>query len=103
MELETVSVVLDGAIGSYDKPYSYFVPNELESKAKKGCRVTVPFGNGNTKKQGLIIDYGFSAYNPKIKYIISVNDEHPILNDEMLSLCLFMKERLFCTYFDGKR
>ena len=101
MELETVSVVLDGAIGSYDKPYSYFVPNELESKAKKGCRVTVPFGNGNTKKQGLIIDYGFSAYNPKIKYIISVNDEHPILNDEMLSLCLFMKERLFCTYFDA--
>lgn len=101
MELETVSVVLDGAIGSYDKPYSYFVPKELESKAKKGCRVTVPFGNGNTKKQGLIIDYGFSDYNPKIKYIISVNDEHPILNDEMLGLCLFMKERLFCTYFDA--
>ena len=100
MERKTVSVVLDGAVGSYDKPYSYFVPEDLLGIAKKGCRVTVPFGNGNIKKQGLIIDEGFSD-NEKIKYIISVNDEKPILDDEMLRLCLFMKERLFCTYFDA--
>ena len=100
MERKTVSVVLDGAVGSYDKPYSYFVPENLLGIAKKGCRVTVPFGNGNTKKQGLIIDEGFSD-NAKTKYIISVNDEKPILDEEMLRLCLFMKERLFCTYFDA--
>ncbi|MCQ2455315.1 MAG: primosomal protein N' [Clostridia bacterium] len=101
MELKTVSVVLDGAVGSYDKPYSYFVPKELESKAKKGSRVTVPFGNGNIKKQGLIIEESKLEYCEKIKYIIDVNDNSPILDEEMLSLCLFMKERFFCTFFDA--
>ncbi len=101
MERRTVSVVLDGAVGAYDKCYSYFVPESLADAAKKGCRVTVPFGNGNIKKHGLIVDLGFFEDNGKIKSVISVNDKEPILNDELISLCIFMKEQLFCTYFDA--
>ncbi len=101
MNRVSAEVVLDGAVGSYDKRYSYFVPDELFEKAKVGTRVTVPFGNGNIKKQGLIISLSKSEDNPKTKYILGVTDEIPILNDEMIKLCLYMKERFFCTYFDA--
>ena len=47
MDRLAVKVVLDGAVGSYDKCYSYFVPEDLFERAVPGCRVTVPFGNGN--------------------------------------------------------
>ena len=52
MKTLVASVVLDGAIGSFDKEYSYAVPKFLEEKAKVGCRVTMPFGRSNLKKQG---------------------------------------------------
>ncbi len=97
----TVQVVIDGAIGSFDKRYSYFVPENLSQKAFVGCRVTVPFGNGNIKKQGIILDVFMLGDNPKIKYIIDITDDTPIINCEMIKLCEFMKERFFCTYYDA--
>ncbi len=97
----TVHIVLDGAVGSFDKRYSYFVPDMLSSEIMLGCRVTVPFGRGNITKQGLIVDILNTPDNPKIKSILSVIDKEPIINEEMLGLCEFMKERLFCTYYDA--
>ena len=35
------------------------------------------------------------------KEIYSVTDESPILNDEMLKLCIWLHEYTFCTYFDA--
>jgi len=95
-------VVLDGAVGSYDKRYSYYVQSNLPSTQLIGCRVTVPFGKGNIKKQGLIIGIkNTEEDNPKIKSILSITDSTPVLNDEMIKLCVYMKEHLFCTYFDA--
>ena len=94
-------VVIDGAIGSFDKCYSYAVPNNLTSVAKAGCRVTVPFGMGNTKKQGMILSVSNGEVTPRTKEIISVTDDSPILNDEMIKMCKWLKNNVFCTYFDA--
>lgn len=94
-------VVIDGAIGSFDKRYSYAVPQNLTSLAKAGCRVTVPFGMGNTKKQGMIFSVHKGEITPKTKEITSVTDDSPILNDEMLKMCEWLKNNVFCTYFDA--
>ena len=48
-------VVIDGATGSFDKRFTYAVPQNLLSVAKPGSRVTIPFGMGNIKKQGMIL------------------------------------------------
>ena len=48
-------IVIDGAVGSFDKRYTYAVPDDLQHKAQPGSRVTVPFGIGNSKKQGMIL------------------------------------------------
>ena len=50
----TVTVALEGATAAFDKLWTYAVPPELHSVAKPGCRVLVPFGKGNSKRQGMI-------------------------------------------------
>lgn len=94
-------IALDGAIGSYDKLYSYNVPDNLKNAAAEGCRVCVPFGKANRTRIGIIISLESSEVSLKLKDVISVVDSEPILNDEMLKICTFMHDTVFCTYFDA--
>lgn len=102
MSMFTVAqIALDGAVGSYDKLYSYLVPQPLKSAVFEGHRVSVPFGKGNRTRIGMVM--ALSAYddNAGLKYIISVVDESPVLNAEMLKICAWMHDNVFCTYFDA--
>lgn len=94
-------IVLDGATDAYDKRYTYLIPDTLKNVAKEGCRVTVPFGRGNIKKQGMILSLLYDVDVKNCKEILSVKDNTPILNSEMLKLCAWMQEHTFCTYFDA--
>ncbi len=97
------AVAVSDTAFSYDKPYSYIIPPELKEKALVGCRVMVPFGKGNRRRQGIILSVGDSADVEKIKPIISVLDDKPILTKEMLRLAEWMKEHTFCTLFEALR
>lgn len=94
-------IVIDGAVGSFDKRYTYAVPDDLQHKAQPGSRVTVPFGIGNSKKQGMILKVFEGDISSNIKNILSVTDNEPILNDEMIKMCEWLKKNVFCTYFDA--
>ena len=94
-------VVIDGAAGSFDKCYTYAIPDNLLSEALPGCRVTIPFGKGNIKKQGMILSVFESEITEKTKQLYSVTDKIPILNDEMINMCKWLKNNVFCTYFDA--
>ncbi len=94
-------VVIDGAAGSFDKCYTYAIPDTLIYQAKPGCRVTVPFGKGNLKKQGMLLSVFDGEVTPKTKEIYSVTDKEPILNDEMIKMCKWLNNNVFCTYFDA--
>lgn len=94
-------VALDGAVGTYDKLYSYLIPNELSDSAVPGCRVFVPFGRSNNKRIGIIFELAEAEDTAGYKSIISVVDDLPILNGELLKLCGYMHDNLFCTYFDA--
>ena len=69
-------VALDGATNAYDRLYSYALPENCG--AVPGCRVTVPFGKGNIKKQGMIFNV-CETQTDKLKEIISVTDKQPVL------------------------
>ena len=94
-----VQIVLDGAVGSYDKRYTYSLPENLKNTALPGCRVTVPFGRGNVKKQGMIMSVSEVDSAEGIKDVYSVVDSTPVLSDEMLKMCEWMHGNIFCTYF----
>ena len=91
-------VALSGATSAFDRLYGYSVPPEL--KLSKGCRVLVPFGKGNIKKQGMVFDL-YETETDKLKSVLSVIDNVPVLNDEALKMCEYMQDNLFCTYYDA--
>lgn len=98
-----VTVAVSAAAISFDKPFDYLVPLHLEDQAEAGKRAIVPFGSGNRKRVGIILskDSVPDSDVSKLKYIISVEDETPVLNAEMLELADWLRETTFCTYYDA--
>lgn len=99
----TVGVAVEKTVYRFDKPFDYSVPLELIDVCKPGCRVTVPFGRGNTKRQGIVLYVSEKPLGKEkeLKNVISVIDKTPILNAEFLGLVKWMKDHTFCTYYDA--
>lgn len=95
-------VAVDQAAFHFDKLYSYLMPAELGA-VSRGCRVMVPFGGGDRRRQGIVMALETTDTAEKLKPILAVLDREPLLSEEMLDLAVFMKERTFCTLFDAVR
>ena len=101
--MKYAKVAVEAATFSFDKAFDYIIPPELEDAAKKGCRVTVPFGNVNKKRLGIIFDVTDYSEGKRLKKISEVLDESPLLSDEMLKLAEWIKERTFCTLYEAAK
>lgn len=79
-----------------DKTFDYIVPFEYIEKIKIGMRVKVPFAS--RELEGFVLDLVNNADdNYELKEIISIVDEKPILNNELLHLGQFMSKKYFST------
>ncbi len=97
-------VAVDAATYAIDKPYDYYVPLSLRPQICAGVRVRVNFGRGNRRTEGIVLDVRESDEDKDtLKPIISVVDSEPVLNDGMIRLGLWMRDRYFCTFFDVAR
>lgn len=97
-----VKVAVEQASFHFDKLYSYTVPEEL-GPVHRGCRVVVPFGGGNRKQQAIVVETDATAEVERLKPVCAVLDAAPLLNEELMDLALWMKQRTFCTVFDAVR
>ena len=90
---------------SFDKLFSFFIPDALAASVCAGVRVLVPFGNGDRIRQGFVFSLEQSPPEPEIalKSVYSVLDAEPLLNAEMIGLALQLRERTFCTYFTAAK
>lgn len=97
-EKRIAAVAVENSAFSFDIPFSYITEDE---KCVPGCRVLVPFGKGNRCRQGIVLSV--SEYNgvEKLKKVSQLIDDIPVLNDEMLKLVEWLKDRTFCTYFEA--
>ncbi len=88
-----------------DNAFDYFIPPELSDRVSPGDFVMVPFGNANRKRMGLVVSLKDQPDSKEIgcKPILSVCDHGVSLNEEMSSLCFFMKEQTLCTVGDAVR
>ena len=101
---ETVcAVAVAAATYAIDKLYSYRVPDELREQVQIGTRVLVPFGFGNKRAEAVVLAFRQDAGEYKLKPIVEVLDDAPVLTAEQLKLAVWMRERLYCTYFDCVR
>lgn len=97
------AVAVEKTVYHFDKLFDYRVPKRLEKSIEKGKRVYVPFGKGNGMRQAVVfsVDRAKSSDVENLKEIRQVLDKAPVLTPEMLELALFIKDRCFCTIFDG--
>ena len=101
---ETIcAVALDAATYAIDKLYSYRVPDELREQVQIGTRVLVPFGFGNKRAEGVVLGFRKDTGEYRLKPVVEALDEQPVLTPEQLKLAAWMRERLYCTYFDCVR
>ena len=99
---KAAKIVIEGASLSFDKEYTYLLPEKLTASA--GCRVRIPFGRGNRSKTGLITEVFDMAERPKsLKPVLEILDSVPVLNSEGLFILRYLKECTFCTWFDAFR
>ena len=101
--MKYAKVAVEAAVFTFDKAFDYIIPPELENIAQKGCRVTVPFGNSNKKRLGIIFEITDFSEGKRLKKIAEVLDANPLLNEEMLELAEWIKNRTFCTLYEAAK
>ncbi|TYV91154.1 primosomal protein N' [Listeria monocytogenes] len=82
--INIAKVIVDVPAMQVDRPFDYYIPEDLEELIRPGMRVSVPFGN--RKIQGFVIALGETEENPKLKGIDGVMDLAPVLNEELMEL-----------------
>ena len=93
-------IAVSAATFAIDKPYSYHVPEDMA--LEPGSRVTVPFGRGNRRCEGVVLTLE-PGEDRSLKAVERCLDESPVLTAYMLRLAAFLRERYFCTFYDAIR
>ena len=87
-----VQVILNNNSKSTDQLYTYGVPEEFSNLAEEGKRVSVNFGRGKSIIDALIVSVTSTCDYPveKIKPVIEIIDEKPIVTKEMIKIIFFL-------------
>lgn len=93
-------IAVSAANFAIDKPYSYWIPQDMA--LAPGQRVMVPFGRANRRTEGIVLTVEPGSED-KLKPVESCLDDGPILTETQLRLAAFLRERCFCTFFDAIR
>ena len=83
-----------------DKPYSYAIPDGMVPQP--GMRVTVPFGRGNRRSEGVVLTVEAGSADG-LKAVEKLLDEEPVVSQTLLRLAAFIRERYFCTFYEAIR
>ncbi|MCD2492362.1 primosomal protein N' [Lacrimispora sp. NSJ-141] len=94
MSKQYVNVIVDIVHTAVDRVFQYEVPEELLGKLSLGMKIRIPFGRGNTVRDGYII--GFTEkpdYDPeKIKQVQTVEEDAMPIEGQLIRLAAWMKE-----------
>ena len=96
-------IAVSAATYAIDRPYDYLVPAALEGALRPGMRAAVPFGRGNKTCDGIVLALGEREDTAKLKSVLALLDEEPLLDGGAVRLALWMREHYFCTVYDAMR
>ncbi|MBQ4564758.1 MAG: primosomal protein N' [Oscillospiraceae bacterium] len=91
-------IAVSAAIFAIDKPYDYLIPESM--RLQPGQRVLVPFGRSNKQTEGIVLAVE-QEERPGLKSVLQALDPEPLLDEKLLHLAAFMRERYFCTFYDA--
>ena len=93
-------IAVSAATFAIDKPYSYLVPEDMV--LQPGQRVTVPFGRGNRRAEGVVLSVEEGGADG-LKAVEKCLDDVPVVSQNLLRLAAFIRERYFCTFYEAIR
>lgn len=97
-------VHVEKAVYHFDKAFDYLVPEALHDTLRRGCRVMVPFGGGNRKRQGMVVQVvAADEVDKRTKPVWMQLDETPVFSEEMFRIADFMVRNTFCVFYDAVR
>ncbi len=82
-----------------DSAFDYF----SDENVSRGAIVKVPFGKANKLRLGVVTKVKDKSEGDKIKPVHSVVSDRFSFTEEMLGLCLFLKEYTLCTFGEAAR
>ncbi|MDO4938544.1 MAG: primosomal protein N' [Lachnospiraceae bacterium] len=94
-------VIVDISSESVDRPFTYRIPEELTERVSAGSPVIIPFGQSNSRRKGYVVrvkdepDPELSGC--RIKDIESVAEKTLSVEDELIELSVWLKDRYGCT------
>ena len=89
-----IDVLVEIKAKAIDQTFTYSIPNNLRCNLEIGKRVLVPFGK--QKLEGFILKIHNKKPEYKVKDIIQIIDEKPVLNKELLKLGEYIKDKTLC-------
>lgn len=98
--IRIAKIAVSGTSFGYDKPYTYQIPDDLDD-CSAGARVLIPFGSGNRKRIGLVLQTEDAEELQRIKPIFAVIDNASLLSGELLEMVSWLKETTLCTFFEA--
>lgn len=100
--MKFAAVIVSVSHKALDRVFHYIIPENLESVLEIGMRVRVPFGNGNRKINGYVleitdkIDFDLD----KAKYIDCLVEDYAVLSPKRIQLAKWMADKYYSNLID---
>lgn len=88
-------VITEYSAKALDRSFTYLIPKHMQNTLQVGMKVVVPFGM--QKINGFVIKIKNQTEIEDLKEILSITNPDLILNEELLKLGLFIKEKTLCS------
>ena len=97
--MQFAKIIVDISHEKVDRPFTYKIPEILTDAVKPGVCVNIPFGAGNTLRQGYVLELadhpGFAP--EKCKEIHSVAQKQATVESNQIRLAAWMRQTYGCT------
>ncbi|NLJ78578.1 MAG: primosomal protein N' [Tissierellia bacterium] len=104
MDRKYAEVIIDKRGAQTDRPYTYRIKPEMVGSVEEGMRVLIPFGRGDRPIKGIVIRISENYDGDyRLKDIISVIDNEPLISKDMIELSLWMSKQYLAPYIDAFR
>lgn len=95
-------IIVDNRSSQVDRLFTYIVDDKFHDIIQVGMRVIVPFGRGDKLIKGIVIyleDEFKGEY--KLKKIVDIIDDKPMVSEKLIKLGLWMKDEYLSSFKDS--
>ena len=95
MAEQYADIIIDISHESVDRIFQYRIPGDLQEEVKIGSQVCVPFGSGNRRRKGYVVEITEKAAfdEARIKEVAGLVKGSVTADSRLLELAWWMKER----------